>query len=145
MVFSQGRGSSVASDAMELIHRLENVVIDHILVTLYLGSFSFVEAAHNCIHRSRWSIWSTKALVAVFNGLVCATHDFGCFDTNGVCETLAKFVLIDARGYFLCSCNFVETFEVLIVDFFWLQGLLIIQPFGGYYSRLSHGLKFLRC
>lgn len=127
-----GRGASMVFDSMELVHRLKHILIVNVLPFLQHCGVGFEMTAHYCIHGSRRPIRSTIALISASWCLLARfAHDWVCgsFDTDWTIDILSELVLVDTSGDFLSSSNFVETFEVLIIDFGSFKGLFVVNPF----------------
>ena len=105
-----------------------------VLHDLILSGILTIGVTHDGLHRCRGTIRSSKRIsdvvdvngfdgVLLFNGELARSPN-----PHAVVLDLSHHVLSDAGGNFVGSRQFVKSLEILVVNFWCLQGLLLIDP-----------------
>ena len=145
VVAGHGRGAGVSSDTAEFLHSIEDYLVLEVLHFLNISCVVFVLMAHHFFHWSWWTIRSAKCIINVSN-VNCVNFELSldcvlarAFDSNFFTELATHFVLINASCNAWGCCNFIQLFEVFIVDDWRLEWLFFVDPFGGHCTRRVKG------
>lgn len=138
VLVSHRRSTSVGSHSLELHHFVENLFVLGILHLLNSGSLIFVLMAHNRLHRSRRTIRSSESILDVVNvdcrdGVLFLDGSLARASNSNLARKFTTHgVLVNASCYFVGCCDFVQSFEIFVVNLWSLKGLLFVDPLGSH-------------
>ena len=114
--------SSVRTDAVEFLKRIKHQVMLSVFPLLNVYSSRLIVAAYNVLNWGRGSVGSAKrsfniSHVGCINELLLRDNSVSrALKSDRIGERLSEFGLVEAVCDFAGSCNFIESFEILVVS-----------------------------
>lgn len=114
--------SGVRTDAVEFRKRVKHQVMLSVFPLLNINSSCLIVAAHYVLHRGRGSVGSAKrsfnhSHVGSTDELLLRHNSVSrALQSNRLGERLSELGLGEAVSDFASSCNFIESFKILVVS-----------------------------
>ena len=140
MLVSHSRSACVGPHTLKTLHLVVNSFVKRILNLLNSCSLIFILMTHNWLHGGWGTIRSSKCILNVIN-INCgndvlflnSTLAWSLYPDLAI-QLVSHLVLVNTSCHFIGCRDFVESFEILVINFWWFQWLFLVNPFRGHYT-----------